>query len=401
MADLSRDCFTNLTPDNQLYEILRALIASSAGIASINGDTTAAQVIAGSAPLSAATSAGTTTISSTQAGAATAGYLSSTDWNTFNSKVNRSGDTMTGKLIAAADATASKLNIGSSLGSPAPTSLVDGDIWITNQNKLAFRSSATTINAAGTNQANTFSQPQNIGSTSNAAAVLTASNTGTREVATFTNTISATSDAVVITNLGSGNSLVINDDPATDLTRFVVSNTGRVGIGITPDATVALSVDTTGIKFGDNTVQDTAANYCLTLGHSSTTLAAGAPGTNAYFSNIFDLAPVGTYDRRQFNVHRNGVIVAASLSFYNGGGATPAGHSGATMSLYDVTANASVAPLVSYNVDGVASLNSATYLATGLNIPIVAGTLYNIYLQAGTFTTNPTSVRQTINLFIR
>jgi hypothetical protein len=226
MADISRDCFTDLTPDNQLYEILQALGSSSAGIASINGDTTAAQLIAGSSPLSAATAAGTTTISSTQAGAATAGYLSSTDWNTFNDKT-----------------------------------------------------------------------------------------------------------------------------------------------------------------------------YCLTLGHSSTTLAAG--GTNAYFSNIFDLAPVITYDRRQFTVHRNGVIVAASLSFYNGGGATPAGHSGATMSLYDVTANATVAPLVSYNVDGVASLNSASFLATGLNIPIVAGTVYNIYLQAGTFTTNPTSVRQTINLFIR
>jgi hypothetical protein len=177
----------------------------------------------------------------------------------LSNKVSRSGDTMTGKLIAAADATASKLNIGSALGAGEPTTLVDGDLWITNQNKLAFRSSGTTINTAGTNQSNTYSQPQTISSTSNAAAVLSASNTGTREVATFTNTISATSDAVVITNLGSGNSLVVNDDVVPDSTRFAVSNTGRVGVGVAPDATVALSVDTTGIKFGDGTIQTTAA----------------------------------------------------------------------------------------------------------------------------------------------
>jgi hypothetical protein len=190
--------------------------------------------------------------------------------------VLKSGDTMTGKLIAAADATASKLNIGSSLASPSPTTLVDGDLWITNQNKLAFRASGTTINAAGTNQANTFNQPQTIGSTSNASAVLTASNTGTREIATFANTISATSDAVVITNLGSGNSLVVNDDVTPDSTRFAVSNTGRVGVGVTPDASVALSVDTTGIKFGDGTIQTTA----MLAGATGATGATGIAGTD-------------------------------------------------------------------------------------------------------------------------
>jgi hypothetical protein len=179
---------------------------------------------------------------------------------------------MAGKLIAAANATESRLNIGSALGAGAPTTLFDGDLWITNQNKLAFRSSGTTINAAGTNQSNTYSQPQTISSTSNAAAVLSASNTGTREVATFTNTISATSDAVVITNLGSGNSLVVNDDVVPDSTRFAVSNTGRVGVGVAPDATVALSVDTTGIKFGDNTIQTTAATGASYLPYAFETM---------------------------------------------------------------------------------------------------------------------------------
>jgi collagen type VII alpha len=196
--------------------------------------------------------------------------------------VQKSGDTMTGKLIAAADATASKLNIGNSLASAAPTTLVDGDLWITNQNKLAFRASGTTINAAGINQSNIFNQPQTFSSTSSAGALLNASNTGTREIATFTNTISATSDAVVITNLGSGNSLVVNDDTTPDSTRFAVSNTGRVGVGVTPDATVALSVDTSGIKFGDGTIQTTAsisgATGATGIGATGATGVAGADG---------------------------------------------------------------------------------------------------------------------------
>ena len=91
MADqIDVDCFKDLTIDGQLYEILLAvegIAPSSGGITSINGDTTSAQVIAGTAPIGVATVAGTTTISSTQSGAATDGYLSSTDWNTFNNKV--------------------------------------------------------------------------------------------------------------------------------------------------------------------------------------------------------------------------------------------------------------------------------------------------------------------------
>jgi hypothetical protein len=139
--------------------------------------------------------------------------------------------------------------------------------------------------------------------------------------------------------------------------------------------------------------------FCITLGHSSTTLAAG--GTNTYFANLFDLAPASPSFRRQFKFPFNGTIVAVSMTFYNGGGVTPTGHSGATMSLYNVDTASTVATLISYNVNGVVSQDSFSQIATGLNIPVVANTTYNIFLQGGTFTTNPTSVRQTINLFVR
>lgn len=58
------------------------------GITSINGDTTSAQLIVGATTpgLSAATVGGTTTIDQHVADATHNGYLSSTDWSTFNSK---------------------------------------------------------------------------------------------------------------------------------------------------------------------------------------------------------------------------------------------------------------------------------------------------------------------------
>jgi hypothetical protein len=167
---------------------------------------------------------------------------------------------MTGKLTAAADATNAKLNIGGRVASGSPTTLVDGDLWISNQGALSYRDSSTPFNktVASLNLKQIFNQPQTISGTFNSDIALTVSNTGTREAVVISNTATATSDAVVITNLGSGNSLVVNDETTPDSTRFAIANNGKVGIGVTPDASVALSVDTTGIKFGDNTTQTTA-----------------------------------------------------------------------------------------------------------------------------------------------
>jgi hypothetical protein len=178
---------------------------------------------------------------------------------------------MTGKLVAAADLTASKLNIGNAIGTPGPTTVADGDIWITNQNKLAWRTNGVTINAAGLSQTNAFNQPQTFLSTSNAAPVTTITNTGTREAAVFV--AQGTSPAVRITQTGTGESFRVEDETSPDSTAFVISNLGRVGVGVTPDATVALSVDTTGIKFGDGTIQTTA-----TIAGATGATGAGATG---------------------------------------------------------------------------------------------------------------------------
>jgi len=190
----------------------------------------------------------------------TAGTVAAGDDSRITGALQTSGGTMTGRIIAAADNTIAKISLGARTVGSSPTALVDGDLWISNQGALSYRDSTgpTSRAVAATSLSNTFNQPQTIGSTANAGAVLSVSNSGTREVVTISNTATSTSDAVVITNLGSGNSLVVNDETTPDSTRFAVANNGRVGIGVAPDASVALAVDSTGIKFSDNSVQTTA-----------------------------------------------------------------------------------------------------------------------------------------------
>lgn len=190
----------------------------------------------------------------------TAGTVAAGNDSRITGALQTSGGTMTGRIVAAADNSIAKISLGARTVGSSPTALVDGDIWISNQGALSYRDSTgpTSRAVAVTSLSNTFNQPQTIGSTANAAAVLAVSNSGTREVVTISNTATATSDAVVITNLGSGNSLVVNDETTPDSTRFAVANNGRVGIGVAPDAAVALAVDSTGIKFSDNSVQTTA-----------------------------------------------------------------------------------------------------------------------------------------------
>jgi hypothetical protein len=148
--------------------------------------------------------------------------------------VLKSGDTMTGKLnLPASTTTEAGLNIGNGVN---PISPVTGDTWIsTADNLLKWRTASTTISAAASNLANSFSANQTI----------------------QTSPLS-TVPALRVTQRGTGEALRVEDDTTPDATAFVVSNTGRVGVGVTPDATVALSVDSTGVKFGDGTIQTTA-----------------------------------------------------------------------------------------------------------------------------------------------
>jgi hypothetical protein len=198
-----------VTPD-----VAVAMSVDTTGIKFGDGTIQTTATIAGATGATGATGIGTT--------GATGATGPTADLSAY---VLKSGDTMTGKLnLPASTTTEAGLNIGNGVN---PTSPVTGDAWIsTADNLLKWRTASTTISAAASNLANSFSVNQ-----------------------TIQTPISSTVPALRVTQRGTGEALRVEDDTTPDSTAFVISSDGRVGIGVTPDATIALSIDTTGVKF--------------------------------------------------------------------------------------------------------------------------------------------------------
>jgi hypothetical protein len=144
-----------------------------------------------------------------------------------------SGATFSGKVNFTSVSGASGLNVG--IGGTAASSPTAGDLWIaTSGSILNYRDGAAVHRlVAVQNLTNTFSSPQIIDTTNS-------------------------TPALRVTQKGTGDAIRVEDDTTPDATRFTVDQFGKVGIGVAPDATAALKVDTNGIMFGDGTVQTTA-----------------------------------------------------------------------------------------------------------------------------------------------
>ena len=162
--------------------------------------------------------------------------------------VSLAGDTMTGKLNTPAATTSSAgINIGNI--AQTPTTQVSGDLWI-NGETMAFRSATAQRNLVSTSVLASFTAGVSAAIGSAAVSALAVQQNGTGAAITAGNVVTSTTDCVTITNLGSGNSLVVNDETTPDSTRFAIANNGKVGIGVAPDATSALTVDSGGVRFG-------------------------------------------------------------------------------------------------------------------------------------------------------
>jgi hypothetical protein len=144
---------------------------------------------------------------------------------------------VSGKSVFNAGSTIAPINIGASV---TPTSTINGDIWISTGAIRYKDAGGVERIVADTNRPNTYTTNNTFqNSTSNPTVTINASGTGT---------------ALKVTNTGTGESLRVEDETSPDATPFVISNSGRVGIGIAPDATVALTVDSTGIKVNGATL---------------------------------------------------------------------------------------------------------------------------------------------------
>jgi len=152
-------------------------------------------------------------------------------------KANLSGATFTGKVnLASLGVSSPSINLGAQCDS-APASATNGDIWISNaaSPKITYRTGGINYNVPALNQFNTF--------------------TGQMVI----NTTSSSTAALRVTQLGTANAIEVEDSTSPDSTRFAVDQFGKVGIGVAPDTTAALKVDTNGIMFGDGSVQTTSA----------------------------------------------------------------------------------------------------------------------------------------------
>jgi hypothetical protein len=118
----------------------------------------------------------------------------------------KAGVTFTGKVnMAAPTAGSASLNLG--VGT-APTTAVAGDIWIATN--INYRDAAGTQKVvANTNTSNTYTAPQIIQTT-----------------------VGTVNAALRITQLGTGNALLVEDQNTPDTSALVVDASGNVGVGV-------------------------------------------------------------------------------------------------------------------------------------------------------------------------
>jgi len=110
--------------------------------------------------------------------------------------------------------------------------------------------------------------------------ILTVRQDGTGAIASFTNTAAATSDAFTISNLGLGDSFVVNDE-GSDTTQFVIDASGKVGIGTTTPLVILDIYDTGAIRVPAGTdAQRPTGGTGMVRYNSTATQFEGFNGTN-------------------------------------------------------------------------------------------------------------------------
>jgi ribosomal protein L35AE/L33A len=235
------------------------------------------------------------------------GYITS---SALTGYAQLSGATFTGKInlpTRTAGGT-SYLNLGAITDNVTPPStLVEGDIFFIDSDSTVgasnvrlvytaknFSGVLTNYSVAVLQNANFFTQPNTISCThgTNAALTLTQNGNG---------------GGVRLTNNGTGDSLYI--DNGTPDVAFTVNTNGRVGVGVAPDTTAAISIDAGGIKFNDGTFQTTAAGAAWTQGE----IYAHSAGA-AITSNCHTFALVSSPGQLDISFSYNNPSVLAGLA---------------------------------------------------------------------------------------
>lgn len=204
------------------------------------------------------------------------------DVSKLSGAVAKAGDTMTGKLNLPASTTSNApLNLGNGT---LPTTPVTGDLFFDGSLKYSDGTTPTALTqtVAATGKVNAFTSYQTITTSNNSNPTLLLSPTGDGGGLKIVNTT------------GTGDCLRIEDDnPTLDVPLFIVDASGRVGIRTNADTSVALKVDSTGIKFGDGTIQTTAATGSGTVTSVTGTSPIASSGGATPAISITDAAADG------------------------------------------------------------------------------------------------------------
>jgi hypothetical protein len=210
-----------------------------------------------------------------------------------------SGATFSGKVNFTSVSGVAGLNIG--IGGTNTSATSPGDMWITSGGiRLNYRDAFGTLHTiANVNSINQFTAGQSID-------------------------VNSGFNALRITQRGTGPALVVEDSATPDSTAFIIDQHGKVGIGVAPDASAALKVDTNGIMFGDGTVQNTAAysaNKAIAdmLTSAITAVSGDGSGYTANFSAPWTQYLGSTVDLSNFTTS-SGPITFSESSFSTGGG---------------------------------------------------------------------------------
>jgi hypothetical protein len=149
-------------------------------------------------------------------------------------------------------------------------------------------------------------------SSSGANLVVIQNNVG--NIATFTNTATATADAVRITNLGSGNSFVVEDSTNPDASPFVINADGNIGIGRQP---TSRKLEMTGnfAVTGQTTLSTSSGNVAVLLvdSHASNT-ADCVRITNLGSGNSFVVEDAANPDSSPFVINNAGQVGIGTTS---------------------------------------------------------------------------------------
>ena len=256
-------------------------------------------------------------------------------------KANLSGATFTGKANFTPVSGVAGLNVG--IGGTSAASITAGDLWITTGGaNLNFRDGTGAWKVlASLQNGNVFNAPQTIDTTNNTFAALR------------------------VTQKGTANAIEVEDSTTPDATRFVVDANGKVGVGVAPDATAALKVDSNGIMFGDGTTQTTAALPPWTEAQMyGFTLGANLSSNTSSWSVSSTGSPPSADMTISFSF-ANASVLASMLS-----------NAGVTATIYALDSN-SVFDTFSQTVS-ITSLGTAT--ATQNVSANLVGQVYDVYL---------------------